>query len=257
VLRENRPGIAYPLMRGVRAARFPLIATLDADCIPVRGWAEAMVSALKSADLAVGETLSVPGQTVWEKASYEIFHQHSRRAALASSAPLPWGPACNLGFHRKWVKMSGGFDPAAAGAFDVDFCWRAVLSGARLVWAPRARVLHRRRSTAEALERQFYRYGAALPWLTRRYQKILELDEETPLDLAVNAGRRVLGLSHRSHRSEVAVAALAYACGAWVAKRGATPLDPEKYPRPGWWIDSAGRRASIVAGRGIVRYSRR
>lgn len=251
VLQESGEGISAPLSRGIQSAKSEFVATLDADCLPEPGWAKAMIEALETSDFAVGETLSLMGDnpTTWEITAHELFRRHSWKAAHGALGPLPWGPTCNLGFRRKWFSRLGGLDPRASGAFDVDFCWRAVLSGANLVWAPHARVLHQRRKTAEGISRQFLRYGASQPWIAQRYNKIYS---NPPRELAWDAAARIL-----SNSKNAALPAFAFGCGMLGTHTLPKPLAPSRFRRPGSWLDTRGRPTSIVPGKGLVRGSQR
>lgn len=194
ILHEPKRGFAEPLNRAVAEASGDLLLFLDADAAPAPGWLKAMVSASRSADLIVGETLSKlkDKPTPYGRLAVKMFRSHSKRTAHAIGHALPWGPTCNLGVHRSWLKTVGPFSSEAAGAFDIDFCWRMVLAGARIGFAPKAVVYHERRNERGSLLRQFDRYGQGEAWLSRTYSKILGTDSpENPLLAGVEAFLRL------------------------------------------------------------------
>jgi len=204
VLREPRRGFAAPLNRGTAAAAGELLLFLDADAQPAPGWAARMEKALRHADVAVGATFSLPPKkiTPYGRVAAKIFEKHSERTAHAQGHALPWGPTCNLGMRRSMLEKTGPFSPEAASAFDIDWCWRAVLKGARLVYAPAATVKHARRNERQALLEQFERYGLGEAWLHRTYSFLLTPEDQEPNALlaGVNA---FLRLRHQGAAAKV------------------------------------------------------
>lgn len=119
---------------GWRAARGPLIAFTDDDCVPQAGWLAALVSALVHADMAQGCTLPNPEQ----KANVGPFSR-----TIEVGQQNGWYQTCNIGYRRDLLEKLGGFDEAfpAAGE-DTDLAWRALAAGARAVFVPDALVFH-------------------------------------------------------------------------------------------------------------------
>jgi hypothetical protein len=195
VLRESRRGFAEPLNRGLAESTGDLLLLLDADALPEAGWAAKMQKALESADLVVGNTLTLPPRkrTPYSQIAAKLFEGHSERTAHARGHALPWGPTCNLGFRRALLEKTGPFSPEATSAFDIDWCWRAVLKGARLAYREDARVKHARRSERRALLEQFERYGLGEAWLHRTYAFLLSPEDQSPDPLlsGVDAFRRL------------------------------------------------------------------
>lgn len=201
--REEERGFAEPLNRGLAAAGADLLLFLDADALPAPNWAQEMEKALASADLVVGETSSLlPNKTTpYGQLARLLFEKHSERSAKAHGHALPWGPTCNLGARAELFRRVGQFSHAATSAFDIDWCWRAVLAGAKLEFAPKAKVKHVRRNDREGLLRQFERYGAGEAWLHRAYAFLLDKEDRhpDPLLAAMDAFRR---LRHHSLASK-------------------------------------------------------
>ncbi len=194
-LRESRRGLAEALNRGLAAARGELLLFLAADTVPRAGWLPAMEKALESGDLAVGQTLSraekksgMPGRV-----AAKLFSGHSERTAHARGHALPWGPYTNLGARRSLVEKIGPFSPEAAAAFDIDWCWRGMLKGARIVYARAAKTQQSRGPDHRALLEEFERYGLGEAWLHRTYSFLLSPEDQAPDPLlaSVDAFRRL------------------------------------------------------------------
>lgn len=199
VLREPRRGFAEPLNRGISEASGDLLLFLDADALPAPNWAVEMEKALAACDLAVGQTLSLAPKkrTPYAQVAMKLFAGHSERTAHARGHALPWGPTCNLGIRRTLLEKVGPFSPEATSAFDIDWCWRAVLQGARLEYVAKAKVQHARRTERRALLEQFERYGMGEAWLHRTYAFLLSPEDQSadPLLAGVDAFRRLRYLS--------------------------------------------------------------
>lgn len=263
LLEEPAQGFPEPLNRGLVEAKGECALFLDADALPAAGWAKAMVKALGSADIAVGETLSIlpPKPTAYGKLAGALFRDHSRRAASAVGHALPWGPACNLGVHVSWFAKVGPFSSAATSAFDIDWCWRAVLAGARISYCPQAKIKHWRRNDRMALLSQFDRYGRGEAWLHRTYSFLLgeEAAFEDPLSSGVDA---FLRLRHRSRAAALkslggALDEVATAFASGVRLGYELPHRPCALPRPVpsravGWPSGKGETTVFVPGKGVT-----
>jgi GT2 family glycosyltransferase len=120
---------------GWHAARAPLIAFVDDDCVADAGWLAALLAAASSAPGAIvqGRTLPDPAARVGP---------FSR--SLWVERQGPYYQACNIAYPRELLDRLGGFD---ADAFpyvgeDTDLAWRAFAAGAQACWAPDALVHH-------------------------------------------------------------------------------------------------------------------
>jgi GT2 family glycosyltransferase len=204
VLSEPRKGFAEPLNKALSEATGDLLLFLDADALPAPNWAAAMQKALDESDLVVGETQSLPLKkaTVYGKLAAKLFEGHSERTAHARGHALPWGPTCNLGVRVSVLEKVGPFSPEATSAFDIDWCWRAVLQGARIAYCKDAKVKHARRNERRALLEQFERYGMGEAWLHRTYSFLLSTEDQEPDPLlaSVDSFRR---LRHQSEAGKV------------------------------------------------------
>jgi glycosyltransferase involved in cell wall biosynthesis len=135
---QNR-GRASARERGWRAARAPLVAFTDDDCVPDPGWLEAGLAAC-----AVNPGAIVQGRTDPDPAELGRLGPFSRTVSVpAFDAALQ---TCNIFYPREVLERAGGFDVEAFGRVhggeDSDLAWRAIEQGAEAVFDPAPLVLH-------------------------------------------------------------------------------------------------------------------
>lgn len=125
---------------GWRAARAPVVAFTDDDCLPDPGWLRAVVAAVAAgADVAVGRTEADPAALA---AAGPFSHW------VRVEAPMPWFPTCNIAYRRDLLEALGGFDESFTARLgssfgdDTDLGWRALERGAEARFVPDARVVH-------------------------------------------------------------------------------------------------------------------
>jgi GT2 family glycosyltransferase len=140
LLLERNSGPAEARNLGWRAAKGPLVAFTDDDCIPQPGWLVALVRRLGEADVVQGRTIADPKQA-------DGRGPFSRTQWIHDEAGFY--ETCNIGYRKEVLERLGGFDErfrTAGGAptygEDVELAWRAKAAGARLTFEPAALVYH-------------------------------------------------------------------------------------------------------------------
>jgi GT2 family glycosyltransferase len=83
---------------------------------------------------------------------------------------LPFGSGGTLGVQRSVFATLGGFADDMDYAEDVDFCWRAQLSGVPIFFVPEAVVRYRYRPSLHSMYRQHRNFGRASALLYRTYR---------------------------------------------------------------------------------------
>lgn len=206
VFRERQPGSASARNLGARRARGDILLFTDADCRFAKTWVQEMAAPLlrhrEEYPLA-----AVGGRTVSEFAKPDrpnlveryldqLFAYWERERLSAFPAFLPWAPTCNLAVKREIFLGLGGFDTRwKNAAYDVDLCWRLVLCGFVIGYAPKAEVRHLRRSSLRGLVRQMENYGFYNQFLLNTYERQLRLPKvRARQERMLGRGRRVLGL---------------------------------------------------------------
>jgi len=127
-------GAAHARNIGWRAARAPLIAFTDDDCLPTAGWLSALHARLEHAEIVQGVTVPDPERQghmgAWGRSVEEV-----REGAYAT---------CNIGYRRAALDCGGGFDEGfgrMAGE-DIELAWRLIGGGASHAFTPEALVHH-------------------------------------------------------------------------------------------------------------------
>ena len=120
---------------GWREARAPLVAFTDDDCVPSPRWLESLLASARA----------MPGGVVMGRTTPDPEGRQTpfTRSLLVEEAGPPY-QTCNILYPRALLERLGGLDrryplPVAE---DTDLGWRAVQSGAPLVFAPEALVHH-------------------------------------------------------------------------------------------------------------------
>lgn len=263
VVREERPGYAHAYDRGLTEAKGELILLLDAETIPEADWSLAMEAALEHDSIAVGltETALPPKGSPFGKVMAGLFKGRSQRSAFGQGHALPWGAACNLGVQREWFQKLGSFSPAAGSAYDMDWCWRAVLNGATIGYAPKAKVTKHRPADKESVLHHFESYGLGEAWMHRTYHFLLGDGAEgsDPLMVANGAYLRLRRYSPLAAQASLAEpleeVAMAFASGMRLGYDRPLTACPLKRTLPkqaiGWFT---GKKALtiFVPGKGVT-----
>ena len=162
---SERPGSSYARNRGAAEATGDFIVFCDADDVVVPGWLEAMASAARDFDAVTGpqdaSVINAPDVQQWRP---------PRVAVLQSGGFMPFAPSCNLGVWADVYRRTGGFDEGYPQAHDVEWSWRAQLSGCTLGFAESAVVHYRYRTTIRGVARQAYLSGLDSARLYRDYR---------------------------------------------------------------------------------------
>ncbi|MFN2544490.1 MAG: glycosyltransferase [Actinomycetota bacterium] len=119
-----------------RAARAPLVAFTDDDCVPSRTWlADGLRGISEGADVVQGATTPVP---------QDLVHLRGFATTLSVVEELGFYETANMFYRRTVLEALGGFDEAfryPAGE-DTDLGWRARKAGYRTRFARDALVYH-------------------------------------------------------------------------------------------------------------------
>lgn len=198
--------------RGWRAARAPVVAFTDDDCIAEPGWLGALHAAVTGgADVAVGRTVPPPG-ALEEAGPFSHW--------LSVTGPMPWFPTCNIAYRRGLLAQLDGFDEtftAAVGASfgdDTDLAWRALEAGADARFVPGATVEHAVTASDLGTYLRARRRRAGIPEVVARHPGLRTqlprwwaYRESHPLALVAAAGLAAVAARPGSRLAWVAAAA--------------------------------------------------
>lgn len=146
--RINR-GFSAAVNTGARAAKGKLLALLNNDVIPENDFLVAVIPHFKNRRV-FAVSLNEEGFS-WAKGKFEEgFINHEMGPESQKAHDTFWVSGGSGVFRRsQWMKL-GGMDEKLLSPFyweDIDLCYRAAKRGLRLLWEPKARVLHKHEST--------------------------------------------------------------------------------------------------------------
>lgn len=133
---DDRPGLGALRNLGWRAGAGELVCFIDDDCEADPGWLEALLAAA-----AANPGSGVQGHTVPIERELESAGPLTRSKLIESAGP--WYQTCNIAYPRQLLDRLGGFDESLRTVGeDTDLGWRAIESGASIVYESRALAAH-------------------------------------------------------------------------------------------------------------------
>jgi glycosyltransferase involved in cell wall biosynthesis len=219
LLVEPAPGPGLARNAGVAAARAPLLAFIDADCVACPGWLAAAHAAAALGEVAGGEVsieTANPAQLTGIEAYESVFgfrqrmYITQRQFSVTANMAMPRAAFAAVG-------PFGGIDIAE----DLDWGRRAHRLGRSVVYRPAMQVLHPPRPDLPALERKFDRlmnhdwhaHVASRRPLWRWQARALALGVSPLIDgLRLLVSPRVSGLANRLRGISTLVTIRWYRC---------------------------------------------
>lgn len=167
ILQENTIQSSYAARnRGIKAAQGEILVFTDADCRPCPNWLTELVKPFSNSTvgLVAGEITGLPSQNLLE--AFAARQDTLSQKHTLAHAFCPYGQTANLAVRRSALALSGLFRPYLTTGGDADLCWRILrYTDWRIVFAEKALVQHRHRSTLRELRRQWQRYGRSNRYL--------------------------------------------------------------------------------------------
>lgn len=162
MLNDENVGYTRSLNRGAARARGEFFVFLNDDTSPQPGWLEAMIDcARSSSDIGVvvpmyldqDGRLKEAGSIIWSDGSAENFGRGDAdpdRSRYAYRRDVDYGSGACLLVRADLFREISGLDERFSPAYyeDVDLCFAVREAGARVVYEPRARVVHVEGATA-------------------------------------------------------------------------------------------------------------
>ncbi|MGD9619971.1 MAG: mycofactocin biosynthesis glycosyltransferase MftF [Mycolicibacterium sp.] len=169
VVRHSRSkGPAAARNAGLRVCETELVAFLDSDVVPRRGWLEALLGHFCDPAVAlVAPRIVALNPSENAVARYEAVRSSldlgGREAPVVPYGQVSYVPSAAIICRRQALIDIGGFDESLAAGEDVDLCWRLNEAGARLRYEPIAMVAHDHRTEFRKwfVRKRFYGEAAA------------------------------------------------------------------------------------------------
>lgn len=205
-VRQARRGLSASRNTGVQEASYPVIAMTDDDCIPAPDWVAILAGSFVSPEVnAVSGRVLPYGQEA--PGTYAVASRlHPERVRFDRKCP-PWlaGSGGNFSVRREDWSDVGGFDErlgagsAGQAAEDMDFIYRLLAAGKRILYEPAAVIYHERQDIRRRVATRWtYGYGvgaACGKWLRGGDLYALRL----LAGWTVWRGREFLGAVRRGH----------------------------------------------------------
>jgi glycosyltransferase involved in cell wall biosynthesis len=176
--REDRPGLDWARNRGLKESRGEIVAFVDDDARPDRGWLRALASAFDHPEVSavsgmvVAQELETRAQILFEfdlGGMTQSLERRTIRRSRATARDLLWASSfavgTNMAYRRSVFEGERAFDPAldvgtpTGSGGDLEMCHRLVANGHTMVYEPAALVWHIHRRTLLGLQRQLYANG--------------------------------------------------------------------------------------------------
>ena len=150
-IREEQKGLIFTRHTGARAARAPLLAYIDDDCVCSKGWLSAIVKAFRdfNADAVAGKIqiqwdTDPPGWVKEYEAWFGKIDYGPDRRLIRPDETIHGGNFC---IRRDKLFQCGGFNPDQVGDYLVGDGETGLVNkmkdrGWKIVWAPDAKVNH-------------------------------------------------------------------------------------------------------------------
>jgi GT2 family glycosyltransferase len=134
----NSGGAAAPRNIGWRAAKAPIVAFIDDDCLPAAGWLESGLAMMRAdPDLGVIQGRVVP------PSDYDVTHPGPWDVWRKVEGETPWFEGSNLFYRRAALEDAGGFNEEfGIWGEDSDLGWKVVERGWKRGFAASATVEH-------------------------------------------------------------------------------------------------------------------
>jgi glycosyltransferase involved in cell wall biosynthesis len=155
---------------GLRHCKGELVLQTDDDARPFPDWVKNIKEAHKiypDAGVIGGEVIDASGKGVLnEVADVLTFPWYPKVCEVRSV------PGVNSSYKKYLIEQVGEYDTRLFRGEDVDYNWRAIQSGWKVLYVPGIKVYHNHRSTWRGLLNQHYMYGKAYFLVRKKWQNM-------------------------------------------------------------------------------------
>jgi GT2 family glycosyltransferase len=157
---------------GMRAAKGEVVTFTDAGCRLPESWLATLTAPIRT-----GVEQATAGET-WGAGPWSSLYQPATRP---TGSYLKEAPTINLALSRRVIDEVGQFDERFTYGSDIDYTWRVVAAGFRLLLVPEARIVSDWGNRRRQIKRSFS-YGQARVHLHRKHGTPLrQLVREDPV----------------------------------------------------------------------------
>lgn len=178
IIQPKNMGQSAARNAGVQAAKGEIVAFMDSDCTADPNWLRELLPYFNDPRLAlVGGYVDTPRGTS-RLDLYEAVHSPlnmgSKRVMGKGGNSVFYVPTCNMLLRKEMYAQTGGLDERLRVGEDVDFCWKLMAMGHRLMYTPKGRVTHKHRNRLFENFKRRFDYGTSEAVLYDRYRQIIK-----------------------------------------------------------------------------------
>ena len=186
---------------GIKKAQGDVIAFTDGDCIVDKHWIENISKAFSEHEIdgLGGKVLIAPPinhiEEYWGNLAWKLIMNFGDEPYIVDRCKLNDAfVTANCAYKRSLlVKVKGFNNWFANNAEDVDLCWRAIRSGARLMYIPDVQIYAHNVTTVNGVAKKSFRNGYSSSKLQKKYGSKVNFDP----NIYKMLGRNVVGLLRR------------------------------------------------------------
>ncbi|WP_288955303.1 glycosyltransferase [uncultured Polaribacter sp.] len=147
-----------------------LIIQTDDDAVPFPDWIELLVKAhskYPNAGVIGGEVVDASGDSLLFKVADATTFPHYDKMVEVRSVP-----GVNSSYRKEVIAKVGSYDTTLFRGEDVDYNWRAIQLGYKVLYFPNIKVYHHHRASWKGLFNQHYMYGRAYYLVRKKWQNM-------------------------------------------------------------------------------------
>jgi glycosyltransferase involved in cell wall biosynthesis len=189
-VREEQPGLDWARNRGIKEARYDIVAYVDDDAQVDSGWLKGIAAGFAHPDIAAVTGLILPAELETRAQHlFELYGGMSKGFSARIFKPEEMTPrqliktqeigvGANMAFRRHFLRRLEGFDTGldvgtpSGGVGDLDMLHRILLAGGTICYEPRALMWHQHRRSIAGLRQQLYNNGQSYGvYLIKRWKE--------------------------------------------------------------------------------------
>lgn len=186
---------------GIKKAHGDIVAFTDGDCIVDKHWIENISKAFSEneVDGLGGKVLIAPPinhiEEYWGNLAWNLIMNFGDEPYIVDRCTLNDAfVTANCAYKRSLlVKVKGFNNWFANNAEDVDLCWRAIKSGARLMYIPDVQIYAHNVTTINGVAKKSFRNGYSSSKLQKKYGSKVNFDP----NIYKMLGRNIVGILRR------------------------------------------------------------
>jgi GT2 family glycosyltransferase len=155
---------------GLPQCRGDIIIQTDDDAEPFADWIERLVEEHKKhpdAGVIGGDVIDASGKGFLFKIADATTFPHNKKVTEVRSVP-----GVNSSYKKEVINQVGEYDTTMFRGEDVDYNWRAIQLGWKILSFPDIKVYHHHRATWKGLYNQQYMYGRAYLLVRRKWENM-------------------------------------------------------------------------------------